>query len=132
MKVFSVVTRCVYDQNQSIQDSAGGNSHTGWIPFINMVIVGLQRGISQHAFLNVHIISCFTVKYLIKKTMERRGDMGQRLVVTLNLCLVHNKVLFIPTVLELFALAAVQTRILIFGLVEGEERRRVAAVTAIS
>lgn len=121
MKVFSVVTRCVYDQNQSIQDSAGGNSYTGWIPFISM-----------HAFLNVHIISCFTVKYLIKKTMERRGDMGQRLVVTLNLCLVHNKVLFIPALLELFALAAVQTRILIFRLVEGEERRRVAAVTAIS
>lgn len=50
----------------------------------------------------------------------------------MNLCLVHNKVVFIPTVLELFAMATVQTRVLIFGLVEGEEGGRVAAVTSIS
>lgn len=57
---------------------------------------------------------------------------GQRLVVTLNLCLVHNKVLFIPAVLELFALTAVQTHVLVFRLMEGEEGGRVATVTSIS
>lgn len=70
------MTRCVYYQKQSIQDSAGGNSHTGCIRLINLETVGMQRGLSQLAFLNVHIISCFTVKYLIKKNMKRRSETG--------------------------------------------------------
>lgn len=119
-------------QKPSIQDSAGGNSHTGWIRFINLVISGVQGGISQHAFVKVPITSCFTVKYSIKKNGKRKSTGGQLLVVTLNLCLVHNKVLFIPAILELFASTAVQTRVLIFGLVQGEERGRVAAETSIS
>lgn len=53
----------------------GGNSHTGRIRFINLEIAGMQRGISQHAFLNVRLASCFTVKYLRKKKDKRR-DTG--------------------------------------------------------
>lgn len=67
----------------------------------------------------------------IKKYMKKEVKRIQPLVVTLNLCLVHNKILLIPAVLELFALTAVQTHVLIFRLVEGEERGRVAAVTSI-
>lgn len=54
----------------------GGNSHTGRILFINLEIAGMQRGISQHAFLNVRLASCFTVKYLRKKKKDRRRDTG--------------------------------------------------------
>lgn len=76
-----MVTRRVYYQKQLIQDSAGGNSHTGWIHFINLVIVGMQRGISQHAFLKVRIISCFTVKYSqqLKKRSETESAAGRYL-----------------------------------------------------
>lgn len=39
---------------------------------------------------------------------------------TLDLCLVHHKVLVIPTALKLLAMAAVQAHVLILHLMEGE------------
>lgn len=76
IKLFSVVTRCVCYQKQSIQHTAGGNSHTGWVRLINLEMVGMQRGISQHALLHGHIISCFTLTYLIKKKRSERSETG--------------------------------------------------------
>lgn len=84
----------------------------------------VQRGISQHASLNVCTIS------LPHRIWKR--ETCRRLVVTLNLCLVHHKVFFIAAVLKLFALTTMDARLLVLRLVEGEERGRVAAVTSIS
>lgn len=64
--------------------------------------------------------------------MRRRRETCRPPVATLNLCLVHHKVLVIAAVLELFALTAVDTHVLVLRLMEGEERGRVAAVTSIS
>lgn len=51
---------------------------------------------------------------------------------TLNLRLVHHKVLVVPAALELFPVAAVEAQALVLQLVKGEERSREAAVTSIS
>lgn len=70
---------------------------------------------------------CSSGGYLIATYEKKKGN-----VATLNLCLVHHEVLVIATVLELFALTAVDTHVLVLRLMEGEERGRVAAVTSIS
>ena len=51
---------------------------------------------------------------------------------TLNLRLVHYEVLVVPAALELFAVATVETHVLVLRLVEREKLGREAAVTSIS
>lgn len=51
---------------------------------------------------------------------------------TLNLRLVHHKVLVVPTALKLFPVAVVETQCLILQLMKREERSRESAVTSIS
>lgn len=51
---------------------------------------------------------------------------------TLNLRLVHDKVVVIPTALKLFPVTVVQTHVLVLRLMEGEKGCREATVTSIS
>lgn len=53
-------------------------------------------------------------------------------VFTLNLCLVHHKVLVVPATFKLFTETAVEAHVLVLQLMEGEERSREAAVASIS
>ena len=41
-------------------------------------------------------------------------------ICTLNLCLIDDKVLVVPTALQLLHMAAVKAHVLLLGLVEGE------------
>lgn len=51
---------------------------------------------------------------------------------TLNLCLVHYKVLVVAAALKLFPMAAVETHFFILQLVKGEQGGREATITTIS
>lgn len=69
IKLFKVLTRCVYYQKQSIQDSAGGNSHTGCIRLINLETVAAcisER--AHHILLHSQIFN--------KKNMKKRSETG--------------------------------------------------------
>ena len=65
-----------------------------------------------------------------KKVSKKQHNTA--LTLTLNLCLVHYKVLLIATALELLPWAAVKAHVLILQLVKGEVFCRETTVTLVS
>lgn len=57
--------RLVSIHSQRVEDSH---------PFIHLEMAGMQRGISQHALLNVRMESCFAVKHLREKEEKKTGS----------------------------------------------------------